>query len=170
MKYLEEMDPFLYGGDMISRVRKESSTFKPAPDKFEAGTPNIAGVIGLGKAVEYLESIGMDAIADHEQHLIEYLRSEMEKVPGVVLYGPRNPHQRGGILSFNYADVHSHDVGSLLDQEGVAVRTGFHCAQPLMRKFGVPGTVRASVYLYNTLEEMDALVRSLDTVRKVFGV
>jgi len=167
---LEAMDPLLYGGDMIVRVRKESATFKGAPDKFETGTPNISGVLGFGAAVQYLQGIGMDAIADHEQELLAYAARLVGEVPGVTLYGPVTDRgvAPGGILSFNLGEIHPHDVGAVLDGEGVAVRTGFHCAQPMMQFLGVSGTVRASFYLYNTLEDIDRLVDALHRTRGIF--
>jgi cysteine desulfurase/selenocysteine lyase len=165
---LEEMDPFQYGGDMIVKVRKEKTTFKPLPERLEAGTPHIAGVLGLGKAIEYLESVGMDAIHAHERELLSYALERAAADPDVEVYGTGDGSDRGGILSFNVRDVHPHDTGALLDQEGVAVRTGFHCAQPLMQVFGVVGTTRASFYLYNTTEDIDQLFRGIERVKSVF--
>jgi len=166
---LDAMDPILYGGDMIVRVRKEESTFKAAPDKFETGTPNVAGVLGFAAAVRYLDNLGMQAIADHEAELLRYMASRLGEIADVVRYGPPVETGPGGIVSFNVGDIHSHDVGSILDREGVAVRTGFHCAQPLMQFFGIHGTVRASFYLYNTKEDVDRLVDALASVRDVFA-
>ncbi len=173
---LEAMDPLLYGGDMIVRVGKESATFKGVPDKFESGTPNISGVIGFGAAVRYLQGIGMEAIAGHEQELLAHAVRRVGEVPGVAIYGPVTEQgvaggvsEPGGILSFNLGDLHPHDVGAVLDGEGVAVRTGFHCAQPMMQFLGVPGTVRASFYLYNTFEEIDRLVDALNKTLEVFS-
>ena len=165
---LDAMDPLLYGGDMIVRVSRDRATYKAAPDRFETGTPNVAGAIGLGAAVDYLQTIGMDAIANHEEELHAYAVSQLDRVDGVTLYGPRQGRV-GGIVSFNVGDVHTHDVGSVLDAEGIAVRTGFHCAQPFMRVLGVPGTVRASFYLYNTMDDVDRLIAALARVREVFG-
>ena len=166
---LEQMDPLIYGGDMVSRVSREQATYKPLPDKFEGGTPNIAGVIALGAAVDFLSEIGMQRISEHERNLLEYMAQRAAEVDGLVSYGPEDLSLRGGIYSFNYRDVHPHDAGALLDQEGVAVRTGFHCAQPLMKVFGVTGTVRASFYLYNTTADIDALIAGLARIRDVFG-
>lgn len=166
---LEETDPLLYGGDMIVRVYKDRASYKGAPDKFETGTPNISGVIALGAAVDYLSTIGMARIAEHEEAVLDYAVDRLSGVDGVTLYGPRDVRQRGGILSFNLGDIHPHDVGTILDGEGVAVRTGFHCAQPFMRFLGIHGTVRASFYLYNTRDDVDRLVAALDRVRDVFG-
>ncbi len=171
---LEKMEPFVYGGDIIVRVRKEEATFKGIPDRFESGTPNISGVIGLGAAVGYLESIGMAAIAEHEEELLRYAAGKLREMEGVTLYGPAAGPRidetpgAGGILSFNLDGIHSHDVGAVLDSEGIAVRTGFHCAQPLMQFFGVPGTVRASFYLYNTKEDVDRLISALHKAREIF--
>lgn len=166
---LDAMDPLLYGGDMIVRVYKDRASFTDAPERFETGTPNIAGAIGLGAAVDYLSGIGMDRIAAHEEALLDYAVERLTEAEGVTLYGPRDVRRRGGILSFNVGEVHPHDVGSILDSEGVAVRTGFHCAQPFMRFLGIHGTVRASFYLYNTRDDVDRLVAALDRVRDVFA-
>ncbi|MFP4115470.1 MAG: aminotransferase class V-fold PLP-dependent enzyme [Spirochaetales bacterium] len=166
---LEEMDPLLYGGDMIVRVYRDRATYRGVPDKFETGTPNISGAIGLGAAVDYLSSVGMERIAAHEEEVLDYAVERLSAVDNVTLYGPRDVRQRGGILSFNVEGVHPHDVGSILDGEGIAVRTGFHCAQPFMRYLGTPGTVRASFYLYNRREDVDRLVAALARVQDVFG-
>lgn len=166
---LEEMDPFLYGGDMIQKVRRESATYNTIPERFEAGTPNIAGVLGMGRAAEYLMEIGMESIHAHERELVRYAIEKTTGYPGLTAYGPTDPAVRGGILSFNLGDVHPHDVGAILDMEGIAVRTGFHCAQPYMNCLGTFGTVRASFYLYNTAAEIDALVESLAKVKEVFA-
>ncbi len=166
---LEQMDPLIYGGDMVTKVRRDEATYKPIPDRFEGGTPNIAGVIALGAAVDFLSQVGMQAIAAHERDLLAYMVERAREVDELVTYGPDDLSSRGGIFSFNYADVHPHDAGALLDQEGVAVRTGFHCAQPLMQVFGVTGTVRASFYLYNSTEDIDALVNGLARIKGVFG-
>ncbi|MFW5684269.1 MAG: aminotransferase class V-fold PLP-dependent enzyme [Spirochaetota bacterium] len=166
---LEEMDPLLYGGDMIVRVFKDRATYRGAPEKFETGTPNISGAIGLGAAVDYLSSVGMERVAAHEEQVLDYAVERLSAVDNVTLYGPRDVRQRGGILSFNVEGVHPHDVGSILDGEGIAVRTGFHCAQPFMRYLGTPGTVRASFYLYNRREDVDRLVAALARVQDVFG-
>jgi len=166
---LDRMPPLLYGGDMIVRVFKDRAKYKDAPDRFETGTPNISGVIALGAAVDYLSGIGMAAIAEHEEALLDYALERLAGVDGVVLYGPRNVRRRGGILSMNVGDIHPHDVGTILDSEGIAVRTGFHCAQPFMRYLGIHGTVRASFYLYNTRDDVDRLVAALSRVQEVFG-
>jgi cysteine desulfurase/selenocysteine lyase len=169
MDLLEEMDPFLYGGDMIVRVHKDRASYNTVPEKFEAGTPNIAGVMGLAHAVDYLERVGMDRIHAHEQDLLQYTLEEAASVPGLTSYGGSSAQDRSGIFSFNLEGAHSHDVGTILDGEGVAVRTGFHCAQPLMRMMGIPGTVRASYYVYNDKDDVDRLLQALERVRSVFG-
>lgn len=165
---LEETDPFLYGGDMIVKVRKDRTTFKDLPERFEAGTPNIAGVLGFGAAIDYLQSIGLERIHAHEQHLLRYALERAQADDTITLYGPADVSVRGGVFSFNIAEVHPHDAGAILDQEGVAVRTGFHCAQPLMQVYGVPGTTRASFYLYNTESDVDRLFDALERVKRVF--
>ncbi|MFP4301650.1 MAG: aminotransferase class V-fold PLP-dependent enzyme [Spirochaetaceae bacterium] len=166
---LEEMPPFLFGGDMIDRVYKDHSTYARLPEKFEAGTPNIAGVMAFGKAVEFLREVGLERIEAHEEALVEYADRRAAEVPYLRSYGTGSHGRRGGILSFNLEGIHAHDVGSLLDQQGIAVRTGFHCAQPLMDFFGIPGTVRASFYLYNTAAEIDRFFDALERVYQIFG-
>ncbi len=165
---LHEMDPFLYGGEMISKVSLEESTWNSIPHKFEAGTPNIAGAIGLGAAIDYLESIGMEAIQAHEQELTRYcverLRAEL---PGVTIYGPED--ERTGLVCFNLANVHPHDLAQVLDQEGVAIRAGHHCAQPLMKWLGVSSTARASFYIYNTPEDVDVFIAALKKSEEFFA-
>ena len=165
---LETMRPFHGGGDMIREVHKYESTWNDLPYKFEAGTPNIADVVGLGAAVDYLESVGMDNIRRHEKELTIYALNKMSAVPGLTLYGPRDPDRRGGVISFNFADVHPHDVAQIMDEEGIAIRSGHHCAQVLMEKLDVAATSRASFYVYNTKEEVDALVGALRKVAEVF--
>jgi cysteine desulfurase/selenocysteine lyase len=148
-------------------VTFERSTWAPLPAKFEAGTPHIAGVIGLGAALSYVSSIGLEAIAAHEHDLLAYATEQVAAFPGVRLVG--TARQKASILSFALGDVHPHDIGQVLDLEGVAIRAGHHCAQPVMQRFGVPATARASFALYNTREEVDVLVRGLHRVREVFG-
>ncbi|MFW5799838.1 MAG: aminotransferase class V-fold PLP-dependent enzyme, partial [Spirochaetota bacterium] len=160
---------FMGGGDMILQVWKDRATYEKIPQKFEAGTPNIAGVIGLGKAIDYLSSIGMDNILKHEQAMIKYALERAQDVVGLNIYGTKDYTKKGGILSFNVGNVHSHDTGSILDGEGIAVRAGHHCCQPLMRFLGISGTTRASFYLYNTIEEIDRFIDGLGKVREVFG-
>ncbi|GAA3447406.1 cysteine desulfurase [Planomonospora venezuelensis] len=167
---LEAMPPFLGGGEMIEAVWMDRSTYAPAPHKFEAGTPPIVEAIGLGAAVEYLSSIGMDAIAAHERELTRHALEALGEVPGLKVVGPTGLEDRGGTVSFTLEGIHPHDVGQILDDEfGVAVRVGHHCARPLHLRFGIPATTRASFYLYNTPAEIDALVRGLHHVRKVFA-
>ncbi|MCE9600382.1 MAG: cysteine desulfurase [Spirochaetia bacterium] len=169
-KLLEDMEPFLGGGDMILTVQKDS--FKPAelPMKFEAGTPNIAGVVAYAIAIEYLKNVGLNNIHEHEKSILKYALEEMRKVPGVTLFGTNDLEARGGVVSFNVDGVHPHDVGSILDEEGVAVRAGHHCCEPFMRSHDMSGTVRASFYLYNGPEDVDALVRGLKRVREIFHI
>jgi len=165
---LDRMDPFLGGGEMIMEVHPDHSTFKAPPWKFEAGTMNIAEEIGLASAIDYLEDVGMEAIRRHEKELTG-LAIERLTEAGARVFGPRDPEQRGGALSFWYRDIHPHDLAQVLDQDGVCVRPGHHCAQILMRRLGVPATTRASFYLYNTPDEVDALVAALEKARAVFG-
>ncbi len=167
---LEEMDPFLYGGDMIRDVWLDHSIWNDLPWKFEAGTPNIADVIAFGAAVDYLEKIGMAEIRRHEEALTRYALGFLQKVDGLTLYGPLDPAIRGAAISFNIHGVHPHDLGQILDDEGIAIRAGHHCCKPLMRKLGVAATARASFYLYNTEEEVDLLVKALQKAKEVFSV
>jgi cysteine desulfurase/selenocysteine lyase len=165
---LEKMPPFLGGGDMIKEVKLRS--FKPnsLPHKFEAGTPAIAEAVGFGVAVDYLTSIGMDNIAAHEHEITEYALERLEEIPGVKLFGPDAGH-KGGVAAFTLEGVHPHDVAQILDRDGIAVRAGHHCAQPLHEKFGIPATSRASFYLYNTKDEVDLLVNGIYKVKELFG-
>ncbi|GAB4503787.1 MAG: cysteine desulfurase [Anaerolineales bacterium] len=165
---LEAMPPFLGGGDMIKTVHLRSFVPNSLPHKYEAGTPAIAEAIGFGAAVDYLTSIGMDAIAAHEQELTEYALERLEEIPGVTVFGPSAQH-KGGVTAFTLEGVHPHDVAQILDSEGVAVRAGHHCAQPLHEKFGITATTRASFYLYNAKEEIDRLVEGIYKVKKLFG-
>lgn len=168
MPLLEAMPPFLGGGDMIRAVHLGSFVPNEVPYKFEAGTPAIAEAIGLGAAVDYLQSVGMEAIAQYEHELTVYALERLEEVPGVRLFGPAAAH-KGGIAAFTFDGVHPHDVAQILDQYGIAVRAGHHCAQPLHERFGIPATTRASFYLYTTKEEIDKLVDGLYQVKKIFG-
>jgi cysteine desulfurase/selenocysteine lyase len=167
---LAAMDPFLGGGSMISRVQLESSTWAEVPHKFEAGTPDIADVIGLGAAIDYLEGLGMEDIRAHEKEVTGYAIERLSALPGVTIYGPKNADERVGVVSFNLGDIHPHDVSQVLDQHGVAVRASHHCAQPLMRRLDCAATARASFYLYNTLEEVDALYFALEEAARFFAV
>jgi cysteine desulfurase/selenocysteine lyase len=166
---LEAMPPFLGGGEMIMKVTYESSTYAALPNKFEAGTPNIADVIAFGAAVDYLEGLGMDAVREHEIAITQYAIDALSRVDGVTVFGPANAHEKGGAVTFNYGNLHPHDLSQVLDQEGIAIRAGHHCAQPLMRRLGVVATARASFYLYNTHEEVDALVDALGAADRIFG-
>jgi cysteine desulfurase / selenocysteine lyase len=167
---LEAMPPFLTGGDMIRSVGYESTTFNELPWKFEAGTSNIAGAVGLGAAVDYLESVGMPWIRSHERALTAYALERLRTLePLLAIYGPKE-EERAGVISFNLADVHAHDLASILDTDGVCVRAGHHCTMPLMRKMGWPATARASFYLYNTERDVDALVVALQKAARIFKV
>ncbi|HMB23068.1 MAG TPA: cysteine desulfurase [Anaerolineales bacterium] len=165
---LESMPPFLGGGDMIKEVKLRSFRPNTLPYKFEAGTPAIAEAVGFGAAVDYLTSIGMDAIAAHEHEITEYALERLEEVPGVKVFGPGAQH-KGGVTAFTLDGVHPHDVAQILDKDGIAVRAGHHCAQPLHEKFGIPATSRASFYLYNTKDEVDLLVNGIYKVKELFG-
>jgi cysteine desulfurase/selenocysteine lyase len=165
--WLEKMKPFEGGGDMILSVSFEKTTYNTLPHKFEAGTPPIAAGIGLGATVEYLESIGMDRIMQHEQALLEYATGQLSAMKGVRIVG--TAAHKAGVLSFMVDGVHPHDVGTLLNEDGVAVRTGHHCAQPVMQRFRIPATARASFYLYNTFSEVDQLVAAIRRVQQIFG-
>jgi len=165
---LEEMEPFLGGGEMIKKVTYEGATWNDLPWKFEAGTPNIADVIAFGAAIDYLEGLGMENVRQHEAEITSYALDRLAKLPDITLYGPMDVAQRGGVVSMNFKDLHPHDVGTVLDQHGVAIRAGHHCAQPLMRTLGVSGTARASFYLYNTPEEVDVLVDALQAAIDFF--
>jgi cysteine desulfurase/selenocysteine lyase len=167
---LDAMDPFMGGGDMISTVSMERSTWADVPAKFEAGTPDIAGAIALGAAVDYLSALGMDAVRAHELEVTDYALRRLGDVPGVSIFGPPEAKDRGGVISFELEGVHPHDIGQVLDMHAVAVRTGHHCAQPVMAALNVPATARASFYIYNTTDEVDRLAVALDEVSKFFGV
>lgn len=165
---LDAMPPFLGGGDMIKEVKLRSFRANTLPHKFEAGTPAIAEAIGLGAAVDYLTKVGMNDIAAHEHVVTEYALERLEEIPGVKLFGP-SADKKGGVAAFTLEGVHPHDVAQILDQDGIAVRAGHHCAQPLHEKFGIPATSRASFYLYSTKEEVDLLVKGLYKVKEMFG-
>src|SRR5581483_588743 len=164
---LEAMPPYQGGGEMISSVSFEKTVYNKVPHKFEAGTPDISGPIGLRAAIEYLQQLGMENIAAHEHELLSYATEQVSKIPGVRLVGTAK--EKTGVLSFVMEGVHPHDIGTILDQEGIAIRTGHHCAQPVMTRFGLDATARASFGLYNTKEEVDTLLRGLHKVREVFG-
>ena len=165
---LESMAPFGLGGDMIRSVSVEKTTWNDLPHKFEAGTPPFAQAVGLGAAIDYLEAIGIEAIEAHEHELTEYALGKLEEIPGVSIYGAPL-ERRGGIISFDVEGVHPHDVAQILGFEGVAVRAGHHCTQPLMQRLGVAATTRASFYLYNVPEEIDRLAEGLHKVRSTFA-
>ncbi|WP_067931908.1 cysteine desulfurase [Alicyclobacillus kakegawensis] len=165
---LEEMEPTYFGGEMIDVVELYEASWKEIPWKFEGGTPIIAGAIGLGAAVDYLTGIGMEEIRRHDRELTEYALERLRSLPGVTVYGPEAAGERGGLVTFNVDGVHPHDVSTVLDSEGIAIRAGHHCAQPLMRWLEVPATARASFYLYNTKADVDALVHGLNTVKEFF--
>jgi cysteine desulfurase/selenocysteine lyase len=164
---LDEMDPFLFGGEMIKKVTYDAAKWNDLPWKFEAGTPPVAEGIGLGAAVDYLEDLGMDAVAEHEREIVSYAWDRLRKVDGLTVYGPP-PEDRTGVVSFTLDGIHAHDLSSIISEEGVAVRAGHHCAQPLMDKLGTPATTRASFYVYNTRREVDALVEALAVAKEVF--
>jgi cysteine desulfurase/selenocysteine lyase len=166
---LQELPPFLTGGSMIESVTMTTATWAPAPRKFEAGVPNMAQAVGLGVALQYLSSIGMDAIHKHEVDLTAYAMEEMKNLKDLKIVGPLDLEMRGGTLSFTVGDIHPHDLGQYLDSQGIAVRTGHHCAWPLTRKLGVPATTRASFYLYNSRGDVDALISGISGAQKYFG-
>jgi cysteine desulfurase / selenocysteine lyase len=163
---LEKMPPYQGGGDMILSVTFEKTVYNRLPYKFEAGTPNIAGVIGLGAALDYLSRLGLEGIGAHESELLRYATGALRSIPGLRIIG--TARNKAGVLSFTIGDIHPHDIGTILDQQGVAIRTGHHCSQPVMQHFGIEATARASFGLYNTKEEVDTLVRAIERVREVF--
>lgn len=165
---LNKMTPFLMGGDMIEYVYEQDTTFAPLPNKFEAGTQNVEGVIGLGAAIDYIENLGYDKIQEIEHEVISYARQELSKLDYLTLYTTPNEENHSSVISFNIKGVHPHDVASILDSEGVCVRSGNHCAQPLMRFLGIDSTCRASFYIYNTKEDVDKLVKALDKAYNMF--
>ncbi|HEX2294352.1 MAG TPA: cysteine desulfurase [Actinomycetota bacterium] len=165
---LEAMPPFHGGGEMIREVWSDRATFAEVPHKFEAGTPNVAQVVGMGAAIEYLEELGMDAVRAHEIELTAYALDRLRDA-GAAIYGPPDAHDRGGVVAFNLSEVHPHDMATIVDQEGVCIRAGHHCAQPLMRCLGVPATARASFYVYNTRDDVDRLIDALDKAKGWFG-
>ena len=166
---LREMPPYQYGGEMISAVYRDRTEFADIPFKFEAGTQNIAGAIALGTAVDYLEKIGMDQVTAKEQELVDYVLPQLEAIPYVTVYGPQDPQQHTGVIAFNMAGLHPHDVATALDAEGVAVRAGHHCAQPLMAALGVAATTRASFYFYNTKKDADQLINAIKATKEFFN-
>ena len=165
---LEEMPPFIGGGDMIKEVHKQNTVYNDLPYRFEGGTPNIAGVIGFGAALDYLNRIGMNRVRDHEIDITKYAMSALANIKDVILYGPLDANDRGGVISFNIADIHPHDLATIMNERGVAIRSGHHCAQVLMERLDVPATSRASFYIYNTKEEVDIFVDALHNARRIF--
>jgi cysteine desulfurase / selenocysteine lyase len=165
---LEAMPPYHGGGEMISRVWDDHSTWNQIPHKFEAGTPNVEAAVGLAAAIDYLEALGMDAVAAHETELARLAIEQLSRIDGVTVYGP--PDHRAGVVSFTYADIHPHDLATILDQDGVCIRAGHHCAQPLMRRLNVPATARASFYVYNGRDDVAALVAAVAKAGQIFGV
>jgi cysteine desulfurase/selenocysteine lyase len=163
------MPPFMGGGDMISSVSRERSLYNQLPWKFEAGTPNIADVIGAGAAIDYLTKLGMANVRRHEMEITSYALDKLRKFPNVTIYGPKEVAERGGVIAFNVRGVHPHDLGHILSEQGIAVRAGHHCCQPLMRQYDLMGTARASFYIYNTEAEVDTFVQALTQAEKVLG-
>jgi cysteine desulfurase/selenocysteine lyase len=165
---LEEMNPYQFGGDMIADVGDRVTTWNKLPWKLEAGTPNITGVLGLGAAISYIEKLGRERLEVWEQALSRYAVQKLIEVPGMKIYGPKLGKERGGLVAFSVDGLHPHDLGSFLDSEGIAIRVGHHCAQPLHRRLGVEGTCRASFYFYNTHAEIDRLAETIQRARKMF--
>ena len=165
---LQEMVPFNGGGDMIREVHKYETTWNDLPYKFEAGTPNIADVIGFAAAIDYLDRIGMDKVREHEMELTKYALDKLSQIKGIVLYGPTDITKRGGVISFNLGDIHPHDLATIIDEDGIAIRSGHHCAQVLMERLDVSATSRASFYIYNTKEEVDVFIKSLNRAKELF--
>jgi cysteine desulfurase/selenocysteine lyase len=170
LELLEAMEPAEGGGEMIRDVGLHESSWAPVPHKFEAGTPPIAEAVGFGAAVDYLNAVGMDVVRRHEADLTGYALERLAEVPGLTVHGPAGVADRGGVVSFTLADIHPHDLATILDEQGIAIRAGRHCANPLHRVLGVTATARASFYLYNTREDVDALIPALAEARRLFGV
>ena len=166
-KYLNEMPPYQGGGEMINNVSFEKTTYNQLPFKFEAGTPNVADVIGFSEAIKYIRSIGMDNISSYEKSLAQYAEQELKKIPGVKIYG--NAKHKASVISFIVEDIHPYDMGMIIDKLGVAVRTGHHCAQPLMNRLGIQGTIRASLAFYNTIEEIDLFIAAINKAKTMFN-
>jgi cysteine desulfurase/selenocysteine lyase len=166
---LEEMPPFMTGGDMIRSVGDDRTTWNDLPHKFEAGTPNVSGAVGMAAAADYLDSLGMQRVRDHERALVRYACDRLATLEGVRIYGPDPSCERSGVVSFTLGEIHPHDLSTILDGEGVCIRAGHHCAQPLMRRLGVAATARASFYVYSSESDVDALVAALEKARRLFG-
>jgi len=167
---LESMPPYQGGGEMIRMVGREESTWAEIPHKFEAGTPNIAGAIALGAAADFLDEVGFDAIAEHERELLSYALERLDDLGGIRVYGPTDLNERSGVISFTLGDAHPHDISTILDSRGIAIRAGHHCAQLVMQHFGISATARASFYLYNSTDDVDRLVEGLASVKEIFGL
>lgn len=168
IEILEKMPPSRFGGSMILSVRQDRVRWADVPHKFEGGTPNVSGVHGLGAAVDYLQSVGMDKVRAHELKLVAYAMEKLSGLENLIIYGPKDPNKRSGVLSFDFHGIHPHDLATLIGREGICARAGHHCCQPLLKKFGRQGTTRASFYLYNTSSDVDALVAALEKAREVF--
>lgn len=166
---LENMKPAQFGEEMIELVDLQEATFQPSPWRFEAGTPNIAGAIALGSAIDYLTNIGMKEVENYEQSLVDYALPKLKSIAGVTIYGPQNSEQHSGVIAFNLAGVHAHDLATALDQEGIEVRAGHHCAQPLMKYLNITATVRISLYIYNTREEIDRFLSVIEDIKEYFN-
>lgn len=166
---LDDMSPFLYGGEMIKEVRVEKTIFKEPPHKFEAGTPHISGVIGLGAAVDYLTRLGMENVRAHEEDIVSYAMSELGRISGVTMYGPKDPSLKGGVIAFTLKQAHAHDVAQILDEDNICIRSGNHCAMPLHLSLNIAATARASFYVYTTKEDIDALIRGIERAKMMFG-
>ena len=167
---LEAMSPYQGGGEMISIVGRDTSSWAEIPHKFEAGTPNIAGAVGAAAAVDFMEEVGYEAIQTHESQILGYALERLESIPSLTVFGPKDPAHRSGVISFALGDAHPHDIATILDSEGVAIRAGHHCAQLVMKHFGVAATTRASFSMYNTTDDVDRLIAGLDVVREIFGL
>ena len=167
---LDKMKPFIGGGDMIKEVHKHGTIYNDLPYRFEGGTPNIADVIGFGSAIDYLNKVSMDRVRQHEIDITSYAIKAVTDVKGVTLYGPPNPNHRGGVVSFNISDIHPHDLATIMNEQGVAIRSGHHCAQILMERLGVSATSRTSFYIYNTKEEVDIFINALNYARRLFKI
>lgn len=170
LNLLEEMPPYQYGGDMIKEVSLESSTYKNSPHKFEAGTPHIAGAIGLGAAVMYLEKLGMNNVREHEVAITKYALDNLRNISSLKIYGPEKPEDRGGVVSFSVEGIHPHDLAQILNEDNICVRSGHHCAMPLHKKLGIIATTRASFYVYNDKSDVDKLIEGINKAREIFGI
>jgi cysteine desulfurase/selenocysteine lyase len=166
---LEKMSPFMTGGGMINEVFEDHATWAELPDKFEAGTPNVAGAAGLASAIEYLEKLGLENVREHDKEIVKYALEQLSKVTNLIIYGPMNAEIRSGSVVFEYKGVHAHDVATILDSEGVAVRSGHHCTMPLHKSLGLAASIRASFNVYTTKNDIDSLVLTLGKVKEVFG-